>query len=95
MERKKLKSAPNRLDAQLLSSEDGFSRALLEDIGYLDAQRRGQVVLVFLLLRDDFANLLGQGEMPDGLGLGHALAIGLDRVGLIIQIETQHILGFL
>src|SRR5439155_16498657 len=75
-----------RIDARMIESpveEDTQSAAYvqlrsllrLRDIGDIDAQSGGQVVLVLLLLDENLADILGKGVFAEGLALPHALAV--------------------
>ena len=49
---------------------------------------------MFLFLDDDFAQGFGEGEFAHGFGLADALAIVGDGFAFVIQIEAEHVLGF-
>ena len=69
--------------------------AAIQDFGDVDAEGCGQVVLVILLLSDDFAELLGEGVVAESFGLFDALAIIPDGIGFVVEVEAQHIFGLL
>src|SRR5262245_21171412 len=60
----------------------------------IDAQSRGEVSLMLLLLDDDLPKVFRDGVFAQGLALPHALAVVADRFVFIVQIEAKHILGF-
>src|SRR5436190_19511835 len=51
------------------------------------SQGGGKVNLMFLLLLQDFADMLCHGEFAERLALANAVAIGLDCLGLVPQVE--------
>ena len=69
------------------------SGAFREHVRHLNSQRGGQIVLVFLFLGNDLAELVGQGVVADRFGLLHPLAVVLDGFSLVIQVETEHLFG--
>ena len=66
----------------------------LEDVGDVDAEGCGEVVLVVLFLDDDAAEEFGESVVTEGFGLLDALAVVLDGVSLVIEVEAQHLFGF-
>ena len=48
---------------------------VLLDLGRVDAERVGQVLQMFLFLRDDFAQHFAERELAHGVGLANALAV--------------------
>ncbi len=70
-------------------------RSALADVGHVDPQGGGQVDLVLLLLDEDLADLLGEGEFPQGLALPDAVPVVPYRLVLVVQVEAKHVLGLL
>src|SRR6202522_1803148 len=75
-------------------SLDRRSSSLLEYSGDLDAECCGEVVLVFLFLREDFTELLGERVMTDVLGLFDALAVVPDCVSFVVEVKADHFFCF-
>ena len=50
---------------------------------------------MLLLLLENFAQVLGHGVLAQRLALPHALAIIPDRLVLVVEVEAQHVFGFL
>src|SRR5262245_24439516 len=65
------------------------------DVGYLDAQRGRQVDLMLLLVDQDLADVFGHRELPERLALADALAVVADRLVLVLEVESEHVLGLL
>ncbi len=59
-------------------------RALTQNVGHVDTERGSKIVLMLLLLRDNFPDLFGKRIMTDRFGLFHSRAIRLDRFRFIV-----------
>ena len=73
----------------------GQLRSPFEDFGNIDAESCGEVVLVVLLLGYDFAELLRERVVAEGLGLFDPLAVVFDGFGFVVQVEAKHVFRFL
>ena len=70
--------------ATVTSSGDGLRDVL--------AERRRQVELMLLLLPQNLADVLGDGVLLERLAFLDALAVGANRIVLVLQIGAQHLL---
>jgi hypothetical protein len=57
------------------------------------AQGSSQVDLVVLLLDQDLPDRFDECEFAEGFALPHAIAVVANRFVLIVEIESQHLLG--
>ena len=78
--------------AQAAARKSPISGTALKDVRNVDAESGGEIVLMILLLREDFAELLSEGVVTDGLGLLNALTIIPDGFGFVLEVEADHIL---
>src|SRR5689334_1721316 len=91
--RRQFEEALNR-KGRINSSACGLAR--FENELYLRdflPQRRRQVDLVLLLLDEDAADVLGDRVLAERLALPHPLAIVADGLGLVVEIELEHLFG--
>src|SRR6476661_11298644 len=60
------------------------------DIGHVFSERSREVDLVLLLLAQDFADVLGDGELRQGFALFDSLTIGANGVVLVFEVGSEH-----
>src|ERR1700747_2179800 len=61
------------------------------DVRNLNAQRRGQIDLMILLLHEDLANLFRHREFSERFALPDAIAIIANGFIFVVEVEPQHI----
>jgi hypothetical protein len=64
------------------------------DFRRIDAEGVGQILEMFLLLRDDFSQHFAEREFAHGIGLTNALPIIDERLAFVFEIETKHVFRF-